>query len=48
MLSFVLLKRLEVPLKRDVVLLAVADEEQGGGKGADGWGAGGTYAVPYM
>ncbi len=33
-LSFVLLKRLEVPLKRDVVLLAVADEEQGGGKGA--------------
>ncbi len=33
-LSFVLLKRLEIPLKRDVVLLAVADEEQGGGKGA--------------
>ena len=33
-LSFVLLKRLDIPLKRDVVLLAVADEEQGGGKGA--------------
>ena len=33
-LSFVMLKRLNVPLARDVVLLAVADEEQGGGKGA--------------
>lgn len=34
LLSFVLLKRLKVPLARDVVLLAVADEEQGGGNGA--------------
>lgn len=34
LLSFVMLKRLAVPLSRDVVLLAVADEEQGGGKGA--------------
>ncbi len=34
LLSFVMLKRLGVPLARDVVLLAVADEEQGGGKGA--------------
>ncbi len=34
LLSFVLLKRLQVPLARDVVLLAVADEEQGGGGGA--------------
>ncbi len=33
-LSFVMLKRMAVPLARDVVLLAVADEEQGGGKGA--------------
>ena len=33
-LSFVMLKRLKVPLARDIVLLAVADEEQGGGKGA--------------
>ena len=33
-LAFVMLKRLKVPLARDVVLLAVADEEQGGGKGA--------------
>lgn len=33
-LSFVLLKRLGLQLARDVVLLAVADEEQGGGKGA--------------
>ena len=33
-LSFVMLKRLKTPLARDVVLLAVADEEQGGGKGA--------------
>lgn len=33
-LSFVMLKRRHVPLARDVVLLAVADEEQGGGKGA--------------
>ena len=33
-LSFVMLKRLKVPLARDVVLLAVADEEQGGAKGA--------------
>jgi acetylornithine deacetylase/succinyl-diaminopimelate desuccinylase-like protein len=34
LLSFALLKRLQVPLARDVVLLAVADEEQGGGLGA--------------
>ncbi|MBI2801783.1 MAG: M20/M25/M40 family metallo-hydrolase [Gammaproteobacteria bacterium] len=34
LLSFVMLKRLGVPLGRDVVLLAVADEEEGGGKGA--------------
>lgn len=34
LLSFVMLKRLKVPLARDVVLLAVADEEEGGGKGA--------------
>lgn len=34
LLSFVMLKRLALPLTRDVVLLAVADEEQGGGKGA--------------
>jgi acetylornithine deacetylase/succinyl-diaminopimelate desuccinylase-like protein len=33
-LSFIMLKRLKLPLARDVVLLAVADEEQGGGKGA--------------
>lgn len=33
-LSFVMLKRLALPLTRDVVLLAVADEEQGGGMGA--------------
>ena len=33
-LAFVMLQRLAVPLTRDVVLLAVADEEQGGGKGA--------------
>ena len=33
-LSFVMLKRLKTPLARDVVLLAVADEEQGGGRGA--------------
>lgn len=33
-LAVVMLKRLKVPLARDVVLLAVADEEQGGGKGA--------------
>lgn len=34
LLSFVMLKRLAVPLARDVVLLGVADEEQGGGQGA--------------
>ena len=34
LLSFVMLKRLGLPLTRDVVLLAVADEEQGGGMGA--------------
>lgn len=33
-LAFAMLKRLQLPLTRDVVLLAVADEEQGGGKGA--------------
>ena len=33
-LSFVMLKRLGLALTRDVVLLAVADEEQGGEKGA--------------
>ncbi len=34
LLAFALLKRLEVPLARDVVLLGVADEEQGGSLGA--------------
>ena len=34
LLAFVMLKRLGVALARDVVLLGVADEEQGGGKGA--------------
>jgi acetylornithine deacetylase/succinyl-diaminopimelate desuccinylase-like protein len=34
--AFVDLKRREVPLERDVVYLAVADEENGGGQGA-GW-----------
>jgi acetylornithine deacetylase/succinyl-diaminopimelate desuccinylase-like protein len=34
LLAFALLKRLNVPLARDVVLLAVADEELGGGQGA--------------
>ena len=33
-LAFVMLKRLGVPLRRDVVLAAMADEEQGGAKGA--------------
>jgi len=34
--AFVELKRRGVPLERDVILLAVADEEDGGGQGA-GW-----------
>ncbi len=34
LLAVVMLKRLNLPLARDVVLLAVADEEQGGGLGA--------------
>ena len=33
-LAVVMVKRLQLPLARDLVLLAVADEEQGGGKGA--------------
>ena len=33
-LAVVMVKRLQLPLSRDLVLLAVADEEQGGGKGA--------------
>ena len=33
-LAFVMLKRLSIPLARDVVLLGVADEEQGGAQGA--------------
>lgn len=34
LMAFLLLKRLGVPLKRDVILMAVADEEEGGYKGA--------------
>ena len=34
MLAAVMVKRLQLPLSRDLVLLAVADEEQGGAKGA--------------
>lgn len=36
LMAFILLKRNQVPLKRDVILLAVADEETGGELGA-GW-----------
>lgn len=34
LLAAVMVKRLKLPLSRDLVLLAVADEEQGGAKGA--------------
>ena len=33
LMAFLLLNRLGIPLRRDVVLMAVADEEQGGGHG---------------
>jgi acetylornithine deacetylase/succinyl-diaminopimelate desuccinylase-like protein len=36
LMAMVLLKRLEVPLKRDVIFMAAADEEAGGWQGA-GW-----------
>ena len=35
LMAFVLLKRLRIPLKRDVILMAVSDEENGGKHGAE-------------
>ena len=34
LMAFLLLKRLGIPLTRDVIFMAVADEEEGGGQGA--------------
>lgn len=34
LMAFLLLKRLQVPLKRDVIFMAVSDEEEGGTQGA--------------
>ena len=34
LMTFILMKRLGVPLDRDLILMAVADEEEGGENGA--------------